>query len=256
MTAAGLIPVGRDPGKVAPALYWAEVRHDRRERVRHSFRHRIYLWLVDLDDLPRLPAVLRPFARFEARDHLGSPEASIRANLDAWLAEKGVDLAGGRVLMLASARVLGHVFNPISVFWCYRSDGSLACVVAEVHNTYGGRHAYLLRPDESGRAELDKEFYVSPFLPVRGRYLFRVSGPGPRVSLTIAVRQDGRTPLLATLRAGRRPVTIVGVVRMLVTRPLVTRWVALLIRRHGVLLWLRRVPVVSRRLHLTEEGGQ
>ncbi|ASO21367.1 hypothetical protein AHOG_18710 [Actinoalloteichus hoggarensis] len=76
------------------------------------------------------------------------------------------------------------------------------------------------------------------------------------MSLTIAVRRDGRTPLLATLRVRRRPVTIGFVVRMLVTRPMVTRWVALLIRCHGVLLWLRRVPMVPRHRHLTEEGEQ
>ena len=75
--------------------------------------------------------------------------------------------------MLASARVLGHVFDPLSVFWCYGSDGVLACVVAEVHNTYGERHAYLLRPDEAGTAVTDKGFYVSPFFDVTGSYELR-----------------------------------------------------------------------------------
>ena len=90
----------------------------------------------------------RWLARFRARDHLGDPRASIRANLDRFLAARGVDLGGGRVTMLAHARVLGYVFNPLTVYWCHRPDGTLACVVAEVHNTYRQRHAYLLPADD------------------------------------------------------------------------------------------------------------
>jgi hypothetical protein len=153
-----------------PALYDAEVRHVRRQQLDRSFRHALYLWLVDLDALPELPRALRPFARFEARDHLGDPHRTIRENLDAWLAGQGVDLRGGQVLMLANARAFGHVFNPITVYWCHGPDGALECVVAEVHNTYGERHCYLLRPDETGRATTAKDFHVSPFFSVDGQY--------------------------------------------------------------------------------------
>ncbi|MDJ0429145.1 DUF1365 family protein, partial [Rhodococcus fascians] len=69
----------------------------------------------------------------------------------------------GTVTALLNARVLGYVFNPLSVYWCHDVDGSLRCVIAEVHNTYGQRHSYLIRPDGSDRAEVDKQFYVSPF---------------------------------------------------------------------------------------------
>ena len=80
------------------------------------------------------------------------------------------DAESGRVLMLATPRSVGHAFNPLSVFWCHRPDGGLECVVAEVHNTYGERRAYLLRPDPDGKAEHDKELHVSPFFDVTGRY--------------------------------------------------------------------------------------
>ena len=98
-----------------------------------------------------------------------------------------------RVVMLAYARSgPAHVFNPLSTHWCYRADGSLACLVAEVHNTYGERHAYLLRPDDAGRAQADKDFYVSPFFTVDGRYLMRFSGPGDQLHVTMALQVDGR----------------------------------------------------------------
>ena len=94
-------------------------------------------------------------ARFEARDHLGDPDAHASAtNVEAFLAADGIDLTGGRILMAANARAFGYCFNPISVFWCHDAAGDLAATVVEVHNTYGDRHAYLVHPDERGRARV------------------------------------------------------------------------------------------------------
>ncbi|MEU7479555.1 DUF1365 domain-containing protein [Lentzea sp. NPDC042327] len=222
-------------------IYDVVITHTRRELIDRAFRHRAYLWLVDLDGMPRLPWWARPFARFEARDHLGSPDRSIRENLEEWLGERGIELGGGRVLMLANARVLGYVFNPLSVYWCHNADGELVCVVAEVHNTYGGRHCYLLRTDEHGRASVDKEFYVSPFLGVDGHYVMRLPAPGERLSVTIALRQNGKTTFSATMRGTRT-----SGLRMLLRRPLMPQRVSALIRRHGIALYLRRLPIVPR----------
>lgn len=229
------------------ALYDATVAHVRRIDPPHAFAHRVYLWRVDLDDLPRLPWWLRPFARFDVRDHfVASDRRGIREKLDAWLAERGVDLGGGRVVMLAAARVLGYVFNPISVYWCHDADGRLACVVAEVHNTYGGRHAYLLRPDEAGLARAAKEFYVSPFQEMDGEYRMRLPHPEALLDLTVALRRGNATPLVATLRGVRRPVNPRWLARLVLARPLLPQRVSALIRRHGVTLWLRKAAVVPR----------
>jgi Uncharacterized conserved protein len=248
-------PVVRTPVAV-PALYDATVRHVRRQSMDRSFSHGIYLWLVDLDALPDLPRWLRPFARFEARDHLGDPQRSIRENLDAWLATQGVDLHGGQVLMLANARLLGYVFNPISVYWCHRPDGELECVVAEVHNTYGERHCYLLHTDEAGRAETPKDFYVSPFLSVDGQYRMSLRTPGDRLAISVTLRQGGATALTATVVGTRCPATPAALARMLARHPLVTYRTSALIRRHGIALWLRRLPVIARPKHNPQEGVQ
>jgi DUF1365 family protein len=234
---------------VTPALYAAEVRHARRRDLETAFAHPTYLWLVDLDELPRLPRWLRPFARFRAADHLGDPDRTIRANVDTFLAAHGVDLAGGRVSMLANARVLGHVFNPISVFWCHRADGSLACVIAEVHNTYGERHCYLLQPgdgDGDDRYRAAKEFYVSPFLTVDGHYTMRLPEPGERLGIAVTLHQEGAPAFVATLTGRRRTATPREVARTVLRRPLVTLRTSALIRRHGIALWLRRLPIVAR----------
>lgn len=230
----------------APAIYEATVTHRRVERVDHGFTTRTYLWLVDLDDLPRLPRLLRPLARFEAADHFRRPAPSLRAGIDALLADHGVDLHGGRVLMLAHARVLGHVFNPLSLFWCHDADGTLACVVAEVHNTYGGRHHYLLDVDHAGRARVDKDFYVSPFFAVDGEYRMRVPEPGATLDVAVGLRREGRTAFAASLRGRRRPAGVAGLLRAALRHPVAPLAGAVAIRRQGITLWAKRVPVVPR----------
>ncbi len=171
--------------------------------------------------------------------------ASIRSNVDSYLATQGVDLAGGRVLMFANARSLGYTFNPLTVFWCYTADGELAGVVAEVHNTYGERHCYFLRPDASGRAGAPKEFYVSPFFAVDGSYEMTFTEPGDELRVVITLRRDGAPVFGATLDARRdsaRPSFLAGSLR----HPLASHRVITLIKFQGVRLWLRRLPVVPR----------
>ncbi|MBG6181058.1 DUF1365 domain-containing protein [Arthrobacter sp. CAN_A1] len=237
------------------ALYPTTIRHVRRTPLRNEFTYRSYSWLVDLDDLPQLPRLLRPFAVFSAADHLGDPERSIRANVAAYLAAQGIDDDGGRVTMLASGRVLGHVFNPLSLFWCHRVDGSLAAVVAEVHNTYGERHCYLLDPDQTGRAETEKAFYVSPFNDVSGNYEMRVPEPDERLKIAITLHREGQAPFIATMAAQQRlPATTRNVVRMITAIPVAPLRAAAQIRWQGVKLWMRRLPVRTRPHHESQEA--
>ncbi|GIG62054.1 DUF1365 domain-containing protein [Longispora fulva] len=222
-------------------LYRCSLRHVRTGPVRHAFIYRTYQWLVDVDDLPTIPRPLRPLARFLAADHIGrSP--SLRRNLDDYLATQGVDLGGGQILMLTHARVLGHVFNPLTVYWCHRPDGTQACVVAEVHNTYGGRHCYLLHPDARDAAHVDKDFYVSPFLPLTGTYRMSLPRPDHQLALTVTLRPEGGAPFVASLRGTLRAATVPG----LLAAAFATLLVRLKIRRQGVSLYLKGLPVIPR----------
>ncbi len=239
-----------------PALYECVVAHARTAPLRHSFRHRTYLWLIDPDRPPRLPRLLRALARFSPEDHFGGTAPSIRAGLESFLAARGVDLRGGRVTMLAHARVLGYVFNPLTLYWCRGPDGAPACVVAEVHNTYGERHCYLLRAGGrgAGGAEVPKEFHVSPFFPVDGCYVMRLPEPGGRLALTVRLRRDGGVPFTATVRGERRPATARALLAAAVRHPWSTAAVALRIRCHGIRLFLRGLPVLPRPRHPDQEG--
>lgn len=239
---------------VLPALVEGSVGHTRRTPLRHRFSYRVYQWLVDVDDLPRMPLPLRAFSSFRASDHIGDPDATIKQNIERFCAAQGVDISGHRVLMLANARVLGHTFDPLSVFWAIAGDGSLTCIVAEVHNTYGERHAYLLQPDQAGRAVVDKSFYVSPFFTVDGRYDLQFTLTPEQVSSSIVLRQGGDAVFSATFRGTPRPATSRRLAKLLVKMPLMTHRTSLLIRIQGVRLWLRRLPVVPRPAHEPQEG--
>jgi DUF1365 family protein len=230
----------------ANSLYACQLSHIRTTPIRHAFTYRTYLWLVDLDRMPRLPVGLRSPARFEAKDHFGDPARTIRANVDGYLAEHGIDLAGGTVLMLAHARVFGYVFNPLTLFWCHDRAGSLVCVIAEVHNTYGGRHCYLLATDDRDRARTDKQLYVSPFHPVDGEYHMYLPEPDERLRATISLHREGQPPFVATLRGDRQPFTNGRLLRAALRHPLSTAAVSARIRRHGIHLYLRGLPVQPR----------
>ncbi|MGW5782241.1 DUF1365 domain-containing protein [Streptomyces sp. NPDC003863] len=235
-------------------LYECVIAHARTTPLRHSFRHRTYMWCVDLDRLPVLPRPVRPLAGFDARDHFGGGAASIRAGLEAFLTVHGVELGGGRVVMLAHARVFGFVFNPLTVYWCHDPSGALVCVVAEVHNTYGQRHCYLLWPDDSGEAEVRKEFYVSPFFAVDGRYRMRLPLPGNRLALTVQLENDDGRAFTAVVRGRRRPATVAAVLSAAARRPWSTAAVWAGIRRHGIHLLLRGLPVHPRPRSTPQEG--
>lgn len=233
----------------APGRFETTIRHTRRTPFRREFEHSSTAWLVDLDDLPDHGRL----ARFESRDHLGSPASSLRANVEAFLLDNGVRLGDGErpgtILMAAQPRSLGYCFNPISVFWCFDDAGAQAAVVVEVHNTYGDRHAYLVHPDEQGRATTGKAMYVSPFHSVDGTYEIAVPIPTDRlhVAVTLKGHDDGSAAPFSASLTGTR-----GDVPVRATLGAALRGSAL-IRAHGIWLWARRLPIRPRPTH-SQEG--
>ncbi|WP_019972372.1 DUF1365 domain-containing protein [Mycobacterium sp. 141] len=231
----------------SPRIVRTDIRHVRRWPIHHEFGYRSYSWLVDLDELPQLPRLLRPFAQFRSADHAGVPHHGLRANIDAYLAEQGISVREGWVLMLTNARVLGFVFNPLTVYWCHDRDGALICVVAEVHNTYGGRHRYLLRTDPRGNATVAKDFYVSPFNAVAGEYRLHVPEPDRQLQIAVHLRNPaGSTVFSATMTGRVHAADTATVLRALVAVPLAPLVVAVRIRWQGMRLWARGLPVVAR----------
>ncbi|WP_151523863.1 DUF1365 domain-containing protein [Serinicoccus kebangsaanensis] len=237
-----------------PALVVGTVAHTRHRPVHHAFRYRTYQWLVDVDELPQHQGPLRWISGFDAADHLDSGRlgGGIRGDLERFLAHRGVQLRPtDRVLMLANARVLGYVFDPLTVFWCLDPDDGVRAVVFEVHNTYGERHAYLLDVDGTGRSGMDKAFYVSPFNDTRGRYAVSLRLTPHRVVVSVGLDRDDERVLTAVTDGVPEPATGRGIRRAALRHAFMPQVVTLLIRLHGLRLW-RKLPIQDRPTHPKE----
>ena len=194
------------------ALYDGVVTHQRLSPRRHRLRYRLFQLLIDLDEAPALDRRLRLFGynRFALfslydRDHLAGEDWALRGQLTAMLRQAGIDFGGGPIRLLCLPRVLGYVFNPLSLFYCHRPGGELAAVVLEVNNTFGERHCYVVEArggDVVRRCA--KTFFVSPFLGLDMSYDFRLPIPGDRAATAILARGPDGAPVLAAAFSGER----------------------------------------------------
>lgn len=238
------------------ALYTGTLMHARRSPARHVFRYPVSYWLLDLDELPELERRLRLFSvnrpnvvALHDRDHFdGGP-----------LKQAVIDLVGdpsiARVLVLTQPRVLGYVFNPVSFYWCYRGDRSLACVVAELNNTFGERLPEVLRGPEL-RYEQRKRLHVSPFFGLDQSYEYAFSQPGDEVWARIHVRDaDGARPLTAVLHGHRCELSNRSLAALLLRYPLQPLQVTALIHFEALRLWRKRVPFHHKPAFVPGEGS-
>jgi DUF1365 family protein len=246
-------------GEAAAALYFGKVMHARLKPMGHRFNYRVMSLLIDLDRLdaadrqsPLFGVNRAALYSFHEADHGERDGSSLRSYAQRRAAERGVDLAGGRVLLLCYPRLLGYAFNPLSVYYCYRSGGELALLIYEVRNTFGEIHPYVLavRPGEASaagvRQEQEKLFYVSPFIEMAMRYHFRVSPPGECVKLRI-LETDREGPLLAATFSGRRRgLTSAALLQSSFALPLVSLKIVAAIHWQALRLWLKGARLVPR----------
>lgn len=243
------------PGEAASVLYDGEVMHRRLLPFAHRFRYRIATFLLDLDALPALDRRLRLFAHNRAgvfsvhdRDHGPRDGTPLRPWIEGHCRAAGIDLDGGPIGMLCLPRILGFVFNPITVYFCHDRAGALRAVLYEVRNTFGDLHGYLVPVPARGRADpdddwirqdADKVLHVSPFLPVDGRYRFRLRPPGERLTLLIRLTREAGDTMVATLTGHRRALSDRALLRVLVVHPLLTLKVIAAIHWQALRLWAK-----------------
>jgi uncharacterized protein len=245
----------RDPA----ALYFGEVMHARLKPRNHRFSYRVMSLLIDLDRLAEADRMSPLFAvnraglySFHEKDHGPRDGSPLRAYVQGCAAQHGIDLSGGRVLLLCYPRLFGYTFNPLSVYFCYRAGSELALLIYEVRNTFGEIHPYVLpvRPGEMTaaglRQEQDKLFYVSPFVEMAMRYRFRITPPDECLRLRI-LETDREGPLLAATFSGRRhALTNFALLRCFVALPLVTLKIVAAIHWEALRLWLKGIRLVRR----------
>lgn len=239
-----------DPPRLRSALYAGRVMHHRFQPRTHHFDYPIYMHLLDLDELPVLEQRLWLFGctrprpvRFRERDHLGDPHRPLRQNVLSFLREQGVRDEIDRILLLTQCRVAGYVFNPVSFYYCHSPAGGLAAIVAEVHNTFGETHPYLLTcesPDGFSGTE-KKVFHVSPFMTLEGTYHFQLTPPAERLLARIDLHRGGERLFASRLTLERRPLTDAALLELLVRYPFTPLRVITTIYWEALRLWRKRI---------------
>lgn len=247
----------------AHRLFTGTVLHHRHRPVRHTFSYPLFAVELDVDDLasvPRALAVDRPgWLGFRSADHGPRDGSPLGPWIRRLLADHGMARADGRITLLTMPRLFGYLFNPVSFWFCHDRQGALCAVVAEVNNTFGEHHNYLVRRHDRGPIQpgdllpAQKVFHVSPFLEVSGDYRFRfVRGDG-RLQVAIGHDQEQVRVLSTSLAGGLAPLTGAGLRRACARLPLQTFAVTARIHWHALRLWLKGVTVHGKPVPPLEE---
>ena len=236
------------------ALYRGTVMHRRVRPVPHALRYRVFPLLLDIDRLADTARAMRLMSynrfnlfSFHDRDHGERDGSSLRPWVEDRLREAGLSSAAHKVLLLSFPRVLGYVFNPLSVYFCFDAQGELGAVLYEVKNTFGEQHAYVLPGGSQPVTQTcSKGFHVSPFLPVEGGYRFRFRLDDRHAHVDVNYH-DAQGLMLATSVGGRRePLTDAHVVRRFLLNPVMTIGVVVRIHWQALHLFCKRARFHSK----------
>ena len=237
-------------------LGWGQVRHTRLRPVRHAFAYPGFFVLLPMRrwqaEGAEADLAFNRFAplSFDDTDH-GDGRGPEQGGALAWICEllqrEGVLHADGEIWLQTFPRVWGYTFKPVSFWYCHRADGRLAAIVAEVHNTFGERHCYLLDEPRYGHAQLARKvFHVSPFCEVDGHYRFRFMRTVHQGQERLVARvehDDASGPLIETSWSGTlQPATRTALRQTLWRFPFMTWGVVLRIHWQAFLLWRHKVP--------------
>ncbi|QYC11888.1 DUF1365 domain-containing protein [Brevundimonas nasdae] len=240
----------------ASALYCGGVMHQRLRPKAHRLNYRVFWLLLDLAEIDGLDRRLRLFSHnrfnlmsFHDRDHGDGSGAALRPQIEVFLGRAGIDIGDGPVRLLTMPRVLGYVFNPISLYYCHHADGRLAAMVYEVTSTFGVRHAYVIPvPPHDQAAGLirqgaAKALYVSPFMGMEMDYAFRGHAPSDYLDMTIDGRDREGVLITAAMSAERRTLDDKALSAGALALPLMTLKVVLAIHWEALKLWIKGVDL-------------
>jgi DUF1365 family protein len=231
--------------EAASGLYTGVVSHTRVKPRRHKLAYKVFMLLIDLDELADLKLKTLSVGRFNLfgfdpqrfGDGSGRP---LKAQVEATLADAGI-AHGGPIRMLAMPQILGRAFNPLTVYFCHAPNRTLSAILYEVNNTFGERHSYLIPAPNAAliKQGCAKGFYVSPFMDMDLSYAFRILRPEDRVLVAVDTCDAEGLILAASFSGERRPLTDAELVKAWLTHPWMTLGVVAAIHFEALKIWLK-----------------
>ncbi|MAQ70670.1 MAG: DUF1365 domain-containing protein [Alphaproteobacteria bacterium] len=237
-------------------LYVGSVFHKRHKPFTHSFKYRVFSLFCDIEEMPALSDSLRLFSYnkfnlmgFYDKDH-GPRNGD---NLYKWIVDiangRNIDINGGKIYFLGFPRILGYVFNPISLYFLYDKKHTLQAVLYQVKNTFGEQHCYLAPLETPGKIDKhahQKMFHVSPFMEMDAEYNFSLQEPDE--NLSFAIHQFDRTGkiLTATWDGKKTPLTDKAILKTFITHPLLTLKIIAGIHWEALRLWLKGAKYIPK----------
>lgn len=243
---------------LASAIYRGRVRHRRHLPHAHAFSYPVAYLYLDLDEVERVMALSplwsanrRNLAEFRRSDYHGDARKPLADAVRDTVFERIGRRPEGPIRVLAHARYFGHCFNPVSFYYCFAADGTtLDVIVAEITNTpWKERHCYVLpiaegeRHGSAWRFAFDKQFHVSPFLPMDRSYDWRFQAPDAHLRVHMDVNREDARDFDATLVLEREPMSRAALHRVLWRHPLMTMQVVAAIHWHAFIIWRKQNPV-------------
>ncbi len=234
-------------------LYECDIMHMRFSPKKYKLNQKIFMFYIDLDEVDELARRLRLFSHnrfnlfnFVDADHFPFKKDTVRENFEDYLSSKNVVDRPKKIRVLTHARVLGHVFNPVSLFFSFDETDRPLSLVAEVGNTFGEQKPFFLdRSKFSGDAFVDrqpKHYYISPFIPLDAELDFHVRVPAEELVVRVDDWRGGDKFFISTLTGRRVELTDTNLLRMALRYPAVTLQVITMIHWHAMRLWLLGVP--------------
>ncbi|MFI5170908.1 MAG: DUF1365 domain-containing protein, partial [Chitinophagales bacterium] len=239
-------------------IYKCLVMHNRLSPKKHRFTYNIFMFWLDIDSIDEVAQRMKLFSRnrsnifnFRDDDHFKFPKGDQRNKLDTrtklnnYLRENGIAVVPSKVFLLTHVRMFGHVFNPVSFYYCYDEQGKCNFVVTEISNTFREMKLFLIDQKKGEQFEQNaiKYFYVSPFTDMDTEFEFRYHVPDEKLNIQINVNdQLGKKFFISTLTGKEKKLRDWRLAGYVFRFPFVTVKVITAIHWQALKLWLKKLP--------------
>jgi len=238
------------------SIYNGTVIHKRFKPKMHFFKYKVFSLLIDLSELDILDKRINFFSynkfnliSFFDKDHGERDGSSLIKWVKKNLTNNQIDTEHIRIKLLCYPRILGYVFNPLSIFYVYNNDEKLISILYEVKNTFGEQHTYIFKVENDNLLQHNcvKRFHVSPFIEMDCNYFFRILKPAEKISVIIDQYQSNEKILYASQDGKRTELTSSELIKSYLKHPLMTFKIISAIHFEAFKLWAKGIKFIKKK---------